>query len=412
MTNPLSFSNVVPEHVSSVCQQLVAHEIIPTAVGGVARDYLFGKKSFLDWDFEVRCKDNASFDIPEKLKSIFGDDIQDLGFGVLRLNGPNYQLEFSLPRKESFPIELQYLHRKPLGHKDVEFVLDQKLNFTESFKRRDLTINAIGFQFDGKGWALIDPYNGVEDLKNKIARPVSDDFAFDPVRYLRAIRFKILFNLEFSRDMTLAFSASNLEIASDHYLLYESTKAGFFPFMKLFFQLVEEHQTKLPESWQELTFLKDNELPALFCSPDQLLLQATWEGPWTLSDLGKLERFLKLRRGRAKHFVTGKDFAEFVNTIAWQDLVSQWKSSTWELVSQDDTFIKCVEAHKHWDSWTVAEEDLLLGLYPDSLNSLAGWRKYFPRELSGKESFTHGQKKDGVLPSQRSFYRLWCHLNS
>ncbi len=412
MSKNQSFSSVVPDEVQAILLQLVQNDIIPVAVGGVARDFLFGKGSFLDWDFEIRCKDGCDFDLPQKLKSLFSDQVQDLGFGVLRLKTPTMQLEFSLPRREEFPLELHHLNKKPLGHKDVEIILDSSMSFEESFKRRDLTINAIGFKFENDAWTMIDPYQGAADIENKIARPVSQDFAFDPVRYLRAIRFKILFNLEFSKEMNEAFDASNLAVASDHYLLYESTKAGFFPFMRQFFDLVEQHKTKIPEEWEELKFLQYNEMPALFCPPDQLLLQATWQGPWTLSDLGKLERFLKLRRGRAKHFVTGKDFVSDFSEIDWSDKLSKWKQTAWIDLVQDELFLKCVEGHKHFDSWVVAEEQLLVELYQKELASFIAWRSIFSRSLKGSEAFSKNQKADEVLPSQRSIYKIYCHLKA
>lgn len=56
----------------------------------------------------------------------------------------------------------------------------------DDLKRRDLTINAIAQTLEGQ---LVDPYNGITDLKNKILRHVSPAFAEDPVRILRIARF-------------------------------------------------------------------------------------------------------------------------------------------------------------------------------------------------------------------------------
>ncbi len=65
-------------------------------------------------------------------------------------------------------------------HATPEVTLEQDL------ARRDLTINAIAKDSDGK---LIDPYNGIADLKAGILRHVSAAFNEDPVRILRAARF-------------------------------------------------------------------------------------------------------------------------------------------------------------------------------------------------------------------------------
>lgn len=56
--------------------------------------------------------------------------------------------------------------------------------------RRDLTINAIAQSEDGQ---IIDPYHGVQDLKQKILRHVSPAFSEDPVRILRVARFAARF---------------------------------------------------------------------------------------------------------------------------------------------------------------------------------------------------------------------------
>lgn len=72
--------------------------------------------------------------------------------------------------------------RAPCGAPDV--TLEQDL------LRRDFTINAIAEDADGR---LIDPYNGIADLRAGILRHVSDAFGEDPVRILRAARFAARF---------------------------------------------------------------------------------------------------------------------------------------------------------------------------------------------------------------------------
>lgn len=60
----------------------------------------------------------------------------------------------------------------------------------EDLLRRDLTINAIAQTEDGQ---LIDPYNGQQDLADKLLRHVSPAFSEDPVRILRVARFAARF---------------------------------------------------------------------------------------------------------------------------------------------------------------------------------------------------------------------------
>lgn len=80
------------------------------------------------------------------------------------------------------------------GYKGFAVHASPEVTLEEDLARRDLTINAIAKDVDGK---LIDPFNGVADLKTRTLRHVSDAFAEDPVRILRAARFAARFT-EFS----------------------------------------------------------------------------------------------------------------------------------------------------------------------------------------------------------------------
>lgn len=68
------------------------------------------------------------------------------------------------------------------------FVCDASSNVTleEDLTRRDLTVNAMAQDDDGK---IIDPYNGKLDLDNRCLRHVSDAFSEDPLRVFRVARF-------------------------------------------------------------------------------------------------------------------------------------------------------------------------------------------------------------------------------
>ena len=79
------------------------------------------------------------------------------------------------------------------GYHGFHFYAQADVSLEEDLKRRDLTINAIAL----KDNQLIDPYGGVEDIKAKRFRHVSEAFAEDPVRILRVARFAARFE-EFS----------------------------------------------------------------------------------------------------------------------------------------------------------------------------------------------------------------------
>jgi tRNA nucleotidyltransferase (CCA-adding enzyme) len=103
-------------------------------------------------------------------------------FGVLKIKGQ--EIDISIPRLES---------KTGQGHKGFSVTGSPQLTFEEAAQRRDFTINAISW--DPLTGEYIDPYNGVEDLENRVLRHVSDKFSEDPLRVLRAMQIASRFEL-------------------------------------------------------------------------------------------------------------------------------------------------------------------------------------------------------------------------
>ena len=76
------------------------------------------------------------------------------------------------------------------GYHGFEFMSAPGVTLEEDLKRRDLTINALAEDADGK---LVDPYGGEKDLAARLLRHVSPAFSEDPVRVLRVARFAARF---------------------------------------------------------------------------------------------------------------------------------------------------------------------------------------------------------------------------
>jgi tRNA nucleotidyltransferase (CCA-adding enzyme) len=90
---------------------------------------------------------------------------------------PQTHEEYALARTE---------RKSAPGYHGFSFHADPSVTLEQDLARRDLTINAIAQDAEGR---LIDPYSGQRDLQAKLLRHVGDAFAEDPVRILRLARF-------------------------------------------------------------------------------------------------------------------------------------------------------------------------------------------------------------------------------
>ncbi len=104
---------------------------------------------------------------------------------------PQSHEEYALARSE------KKTHK---GHQGFIFSTSPDITLAQDLKRRDITINAIAEDRDGR---IIDPFNGIQDLNNKIIRHVSPAFIEDPLRVLRVARFSAKLNFNVA-DETLA----------------------------------------------------------------------------------------------------------------------------------------------------------------------------------------------------------------
>ena len=98
---------------------------------------------------------------------------------------PRTHEEYALARTE---------RKNGLGYRGFVVHTAADVTLEEDLARRDLTINAIAGPADwSKPSDLFDPYNGQQDLRNKVLRHVTDAFREDPVRILRLARFAARF---------------------------------------------------------------------------------------------------------------------------------------------------------------------------------------------------------------------------
>jgi poly(A) polymerase len=171
-------------------------------VGGPVRDAVLGKL-VKDLDLTTNAKPE---EIQKCLKG-WADSIWDVGikFGTVGAKVKDYVFEITTYRTEQY----EDTSRKP----SVEF----GKTLEEDLARRDFTINAMALRLPS--FELVDIYNGLTDLNNKILRTPLDaqiSFSEDPLRMLRAARFMSKLDLKPQADLVEAMKtlADRLKIVS------------------------------------------------------------------------------------------------------------------------------------------------------------------------------------------------------
>lgn len=143
----------------------------------------------------------------------------------------DFDIEFVGARKESYSFD----SRKP----EVE-----PGTVSEDQNRRDFTINTLAISLKTENYGqLIDPFNGVEDLKNKIIRTPLDSirtFSDDPLRMMRAIRFatQLNFIIEENTWQGIIDSANRIKIISQERITDELNKIILSPKPSVGFDLL------------------------------------------------------------------------------------------------------------------------------------------------------------------------------
>ncbi len=144
-------------------------------VGGAVRDEIMGLTPH-DKDYCVTGIEINKFHELFPMAKIDGKD-----FPVFRIEN----MEIALARSEE---------KISAGYKGFKVHTSADVTIEQDLKRRDLTINAIAKEvLTGK---IIDPFNGIGDIQNKVIRHVSNAFSEDPLRVYRAARFATKFEFE------------------------------------------------------------------------------------------------------------------------------------------------------------------------------------------------------------------------
>jgi putative nucleotidyltransferase with HDIG domain len=217
-------------------------------IGGFVRDYILNRGDAKDIDVVaigdgIKLAKQVAKNLPTKPKvQVF----KTYGTAMLRYN--DIEIEFVGARKESYTED----SRNPAV---------QNGSLEDDQNRRDFTINALALNLNDDHFGnLLDPFNGIDDLKNKIIRtPLNPDITYsdDPLRMLRAIRFatQLNFVIEEQSLKSITKNSRRIKIISKERIVTELNKILESNIPSIGFLLLEKTGL-LEHIMPELTALK------------------------------------------------------------------------------------------------------------------------------------------------------------
>ncbi|MEE9348418.1 MAG: HD domain-containing protein [Flavobacteriaceae bacterium] len=202
------------EFISKAAEQLHLETYV---IGGFVRDYILKRGDAKDID--VVCV-GSGIELAKKVASLMPSKpkvqiFKTYGTAMLRFD--DIEIEFVGARKESYT-------------KDSRNPLVEEGSLKDDQDRRDFTINAMAISLNANNYGeLIDPFDGVTDLENKIIRtPLDPDITYsdDPLRMMRAIRFASQLNFTIVQESldSIEKNAKRLDIITKERIVTEFHK--------------------------------------------------------------------------------------------------------------------------------------------------------------------------------------------
>jgi len=186
-------------------------------IGGYVRDYILNRDSKKDIDIVsigsgINLAKQVSKNLPNNPKvQVFKT------YGTAMLRYDDIEIEFVGARKESY-------------NEDSRNPIVENGTLEDDQNRRDFTINALALNLSEENFGnLLDPFNGVDDLENKIIRtPLNPDITYsdDPLRMMRAIRFATQLDFDIEENSSDAITKNNhrIKIITNERIVVELNK--------------------------------------------------------------------------------------------------------------------------------------------------------------------------------------------
>lgn len=218
MKPQLDFSENLNAPLFTLLKEVVsALDLEAYIIGGFVRDHLLGRTQKKDIDIVAL---GSGIELAQAVqKKLQGASTVQIfkTYGTAMIHWNDMDIEFVGARKESYTADSRNPEVEPGSLEDYQ-------------NRRDFTINALAISLNSQNFgAFIDPFNGLEDLKNKILRTPLDPnitYSDDPLRMLRAIRFanQLDFKIEQESLEAISHNASRIKIITNERIVEELHK--------------------------------------------------------------------------------------------------------------------------------------------------------------------------------------------
>lgn len=237
MENKTSYKEALNNRIFNITSQAAKElNVNSYVIGGFVRDFLLQRDFKKDIDIVAV---GSGIGLAEKVSSILPNKpkVQVFkSYGTAMLRFEDIDIEFVGARKESY-------------NRDSRNPIVETGTLEDDQNRRDFTINALALSLSEDSFGeLVDPFNGVEDLHNKIIRtPLNPDITYsdDPLRMMRAIRFASQLNFTIEEESLKAIERNKerINIISGERIVDELNKILMSDVPSVGFKLM--HQTGL-----------------------------------------------------------------------------------------------------------------------------------------------------------------------
>ena len=195
-----ALNNPIFKIIAQASQELNVDSYV---IGGFVRDFLLQRDFKKDIDIVAI---GSGIDLALKVSELLPNKpkVQVFkNYGTAMLRYKEIDIEFVGARKESY-------------NQDSRNPIVENGTLEDDQNRRDFTINALAFSLNLRNYGdLVDPFNGLQDLENKILKtPLNPDITYsdDPLRMLRGIRFATQLNFEMEAESLTAIERNKERI--------------------------------------------------------------------------------------------------------------------------------------------------------------------------------------------------------